>query len=156
MPRWPSGAYFAASTAARASSAVLTCGTWTPQAPRSRNGAMISGLLPTGRTMGAMPLSSAAPMHASAGATVIQPGGERELIRDGRIDVAALWRHLGRPVVHSADGSAWALGTAAADRAAALRSLEAPDFSLPDRDGRLHSLSEQRGKKVLLVSWASW
>ena len=48
------------------------------------------------------------------------------------------------------------LGAAAADRAAALRSLEAPDFTLPDRTGRLHSLSEHRGKKVLLVSWASW
>jgi len=86
----------------------------------------------------------------------VPPGRERELLRGGQIDVAALWRHLGRPVVHSADGRAWVLGAAAADRAAALRALEAPDFSLPDRDGRLHSLSEQRGKKVLLVSWASW
>src|SRR5438094_2216376 len=40
MPRCPSGAYFTASTAARASSAVLTWGTCTPHAPRSRNGAM--------------------------------------------------------------------------------------------------------------------
>jgi len=86
----------------------------------------------------------------------VPPGRERELMRDGQIDVAALWRHLGQPLVHSADGRAWALGTAAADRAAALRSLHAPDFSLPDRTGRLHSLSEHRGKKVLLVSWASW
>src|SRR6267142_1476872 len=73
MPRWPSGAYFTASTAARASSAVLTWGTCTPQAPRSRNGAMISGLLPTGRTIGAMPASSAAVMQASAVSTVIEP-----------------------------------------------------------------------------------
>ena len=48
------------------------------------------------------------------------------------------------------------LGTAAAERESALRSLQAPDFSLPDRTGRRHSLSEHRGKKVLLVSWASW
>src|SRR6266850_434239 len=73
MPRWPSGPYFTASTAARASSAVLTWGTCTPQAPRSRNGAMISGLLPTGRTIGAMPASSAAVMQASAVSTVIEP-----------------------------------------------------------------------------------
>ena len=83
-------------------------------------------------------------------------GRERELLRDGQIDVAALWRHLGQPVVHSADGGAWVLGTGAAEREAALRSLQAPDFSLPDRTGRVHSLAEQRGKKVLLVSWASW
>ena len=84
------------------------------------------------------------------------PGREGEFVRDGQIDAAAVWRHLGQPLAHSADGGVWVLGAAAADRATALRSLEAPDFSLPDRSGRLHSLSEHRGKKVLLVSWASW
>jgi peroxiredoxin len=34
--------------------------------------------------------------------------------------------------------------------------LEAPDFTLPDIDGKQHSLSDYRGKKVLLLSWASW
>src|SRR5262249_39718804 len=34
---------------------------------------MISGLLPTGRTIGAMPVSSAAAMQASAVSTVIEP-----------------------------------------------------------------------------------
>ena len=86
----------------------------------------------------------------------IPPGRESELLRGGQVDVAALWRHLGQPLVHSADGVAWVLGTAAADRVEALRSLQAPDFSLPDRTGRRHSLAEHRGKKVLLVSWASW
>ena len=86
----------------------------------------------------------------------IPAGREREFFRGEQIDAAALWRHLGQPLAHSADGSAWVFGTSAADRAAALRSLEAPDFTLPDRTGRRHSLSEHRGKKVLLVSWASW
>jgi hypothetical protein len=86
----------------------------------------------------------------------IPPGREREFVRGGQIDAAAVWRHLGQLLAHSTDGGVWVLGTAAADRAAALRSLAAPDFSLPDRSGRLHSLSEHRGKKVLLVSWASW
>ena len=86
----------------------------------------------------------------------VPAGRERELMRDGLIDVAGLWRHLGQPLVHSDDGRAWVFGAAAADRAASLRSLQAPDFSLPDRTGRRHSLSEHRGKKVLLVSWASW
>jgi AhpC/TSA family len=86
----------------------------------------------------------------------IPPGRERELLRGDQIDVAALWRYLDQPLAHSADGRAWVLGTAAADRAAALRSLQAPDFTLPDRTGRPHSLSEHRGKKVLLASWASW
>jgi len=86
----------------------------------------------------------------------LPPGREQELVRDGRVNVAALWRHLGRPVVHSARGQAWVLGQAAGERAAALRSLQAPDFTLPDPGGRLHSLADHRGKKVLLVTWASW
>jgi hypothetical protein len=39
---------------------------------------------------------------------------------------------------------------------AALRSLEAPDFSLPDLDGRVHRLSDYRGKKIFLFSWGSY
>ncbi len=34
--------------------------------------------------------------------------------------------------------------------------LEAPDFSLPDLHGRMHTLSEHRGKKALLIAYASW
>jgi hypothetical protein len=86
----------------------------------------------------------------------IPPGREREFLRGDQIDAARLWRHLGQPLEHSEDGGTWVFGTSAADRAAALSSLEAPDFSLPDRSGRRRSLSEHRGKKVLLVSWASW
>jgi len=86
----------------------------------------------------------------------IPRGREHEFLRGDQIDAARLWRHLGQPLAHSAGGGIWVFGTAAADRAAALSSLEAPDFSLPDRTGRPHSPSEHRGKKVLLVSWASW
>ena len=32
----------------------------------------------------------------------------------------------------------------------------APNFTLPDLNGRVHSLADFRGKKVLLVTWASW
>src|SRR4029450_6876924 len=64
------------------------------------------------------------------------PGREREFLRGDQIEVAALWRHLGHPLVHSADGGAWVLGTAAADRAASLRSLQAPEVSLPHQTGR--------------------
>jgi len=32
----------------------------------------------------------------------------------------------------------------------------APDFALPDRDGKMVRLSDFRGKKVLIVTWASW
>ena len=91
------------------------------------------------------------------GACVPLPAGrESELVRDGRVEVGALWRHLGKALAHSEAGDVWVLGEGAGDRAEALRSLQAPDFSLPDPSGAMHSLSEQHGKKVLLVTWASW
>ena len=74
----------------------------------------------------------------------------------GAVDVAAFWRHLGKPVVHDEARTTWVLGLGARERAAALETLEAPDFRLPDLDGRMQGLSDQRGKKVLLVTWASW
>jgi hypothetical protein len=59
-------------------------------------------------------------------------------------------------VVHDAAHGVWSIGEAAPARRAAMESLEAPDFTLPDLDGRPHSLRDYRGKKVFLVSWASW
>ena len=75
---------------------------------------------------------------------------------NGRVNFAAFARHLRMPVVHDDDANVWLAGEPAATRADALRSLEAPDFRLPDLDGVRHALSDYRGKKVLLLSWASW
>jgi hypothetical protein len=78
------------------------------------------------------------------------------LVEGGRVDLTALADALGRPLVLDAEERAAYLGAAAQERAETLRSLVAPDFSLPDLDGKLHTLREQRGKKVLLVAYASW
>ena len=72
------------------------------------------------------------------------------------IDLAAFAGALGRPLAAEPGESVASLGAASADRAAALASLEAPDFTLPDLAGRLHTLSDHRGKKVLLIAYASW
>ena len=77
-------------------------------------------------------------------------------VRSGRVDVAAFWTKLGGPVVAAEDGDVWALGAPADERNAALRGLVAPDFTLPDVDGNPRTLSELRGKKVFLATWASW
>lgn len=79
-------------------------------------------------------------------------------VRDagGEIDAAALWQSLGHPVAHDASGRHWVLGTGARARGSALQSLQAPNFELPDIDGRPHRLSDYRGQKVLLITWASW
>ena len=74
----------------------------------------------------------------------------------GRVDVEAFWRRLGNPVLRASDGETWVLGAGAEERNAALAGLMAPDFTLPDLSGRPRTLSDLRGKKVLLVTWASW
>jgi len=74
----------------------------------------------------------------------------------GRVDVEAFWRRLGNPVLCSDDRETWVLGAGADDRNAALAGLVAPDFTLPDLSGTPRTLSQSRGNKVLLVTWASW
>jgi hypothetical protein len=75
----------------------------------------------------------------------------------GRLDFAAFAAALGHPAARDEEHGVWAFGPAvgrglAADSGAVV----APDFRLPDLDGNLRTLAEQRGKKVLLYCWASW
>lgn len=79
-----------------------------------------------------------------------------EFVSDRSYNLAALANLLGVPSVSDAEFNAWCFGEAASERKRSLTSLDAPDFTLPDLDGKMHSLHEHRGKKVLVVSWASW
>jgi hypothetical protein len=72
------------------------------------------------------------------------------------VDLAGVARLLGRPLALDAAERAAYLGAAADERAARLTSLDAPDFTLPDLAGQLHRLADYRGRKVLLVAYASW
>jgi len=60
-----------------------------------------------------------------------------------------------QPVAHDEALSTWYFGPRG-DQRQGLASLIAPDFSLPDMNGKMHSLSDFKGKKVFLVTWASW
>jgi hypothetical protein len=81
---------------------------------------------------------------------------EGALVRDGGVDLGGLARALARPLAVDTEEGAAFLGASARERSQALAAQQAPDFSLPDLDGRLHTLREHRGKKILLVAWASW
>ena len=72
----------------------------------------------------------------------------------GRVDLAAFTAHMGQPMLR--DGDALAFGESVSARHDALFSLDAPDFTLPDIDGTLHSLADFRGKKVFMYSWGSY
>lgn len=86
----------------------------------------------------------------------IPSGRESEFVRPGLFNLSALARHLGEPFVQDKQHGIWSFSEAPGEIGDRLNSLQAPDFSLPDLDGQLHSLSDYRGKKVLLMSWASW
>lgn len=79
-----------------------------------------------------------------------------EAAREGQVDLQAFWRRIGHPILHDEAGETWVLGTGAEERNRSLAGLDAPDFALPDLDGRLHRLSALRGSKVFLATWASW
>jgi hypothetical protein len=83
------------------------------------------------------------------------PAGSR-LGEGGAFDLVEVAATIDRPLALDVDEQAAYLGASAAERAQALASLIAPDFTLPDLDGRPHTLSAHRGKKVFLVAWASW
>ncbi len=90
------------------------------------------------------------------GAICIPVRDRAALVAHEAIDLVELARVTGRPLALDAAERSAAIGTPAEERVATLRGLEAPDFTLPDLNGREHRLSEHRGKKVLLIAYASW
>jgi hypothetical protein len=78
------------------------------------------------------------------------------LFTDDRLDLGAVVGALGRPAVVDGPAGLVAVGLDAAPRRTALRSLVAPQFTLPDLDGNPHELSEWRGRKRLLHAFSSW
>jgi len=72
------------------------------------------------------------------------------------VNFTALANEVGFPWVCNLQHRTWYFGPDPNARATALKSLKAPDFELPDIDGLVHRLSDNLGKKTLLVSWASW
>jgi hypothetical protein len=86
----------------------------------------------------------------------VPDGQSADYVRDNLINLPAFWRRMEKPLAHDRNVEVWAFGESAAERAGKLRSLDAPDFALSDLAGKEHSLSEYRGKKVFLATWASW
>jgi len=90
------------------------------------------------------------------GSVCIPVRDRASLVCNGGLDLETFAALLDRPLALDVEERAAALGERAEDRAAALATLEAPDFTLPDLSGRMHTLSDHRGKKVLLIAYASW
>jgi hypothetical protein len=82
-------------------------------------------------------------------------GHESRINADG-VDLGTFAQLLDRPLALDAEHAVAAIGTSAGTRLQQLDSGLAPDFTLPDLSGKTHSLSDFRGKKVLLIAYASW
>jgi hypothetical protein len=65
-------------------------------------------------------------------------------------------RLVRQPAARDGEQAVWYFGPRPEEQNEYLNSLVAPDFTLPDINGRQRSLSDFRGKKVLLLTWASW
>jgi hypothetical protein len=90
----------------------------------------------------------------------IPEGRKDEFIRQRSgatwFNLSAFARLVKQPAAHDAKNAIWYFGPRPEEQNSYLTSLIAPDFTLPDIHGKQHSLSDFRGKKVLLITWASW
>ena len=71
-------------------------------------------------------------------------------------NLSAFARLLKQPVAHNAKHGVWYFGPRPDEQNGYVNTLTAPNFTLTDLNGIKHSLSDFRGKKVLLITWASW
>src|SRR3954451_20712205 len=87
------------------------------------------------------------------GVCVPLPPLERDSV--GRIDVRVVAERLGMPIAHDEAHGLWALGPRSGDRKV-LDSVRMPELALSDFHGDTFDLASTRGRKVVLLAWASW
>jgi hypothetical protein len=78
----------------------------------------------------------------------------KELKSGAWFNLSGFARRVHQSSVH--DAGVWSFGEIPVVRGEFYRSRVAPDFAVADRRGRTVHLSDFRGKKVLVVTWASW
>jgi len=71
-------------------------------------------------------------------------------------NVTAFADKLKQSYVTDHESGIWSFGEMPIHRSDFLDSAKAPDFELKDRHGKTVRLSDFRGKKVFLGTWASW
>jgi len=80
----------------------------------------------------------------------------RAMTRGSYFNLSAFAQRVGQRQIANPAARVWSFGEIPVVRGAFLEGRMAPEFVVPDRSGRPVRLSQFRGKKVLLVTWASW
>ena len=80
----------------------------------------------------------------------------KTMTRGASFNLSAFAKRVGQHVVADTESHVWSFGEIPVVRGSFLESRQAPALTVPDRKGRPVSLARFRGKKVLLVTWASW
>lgn len=90
------------------------------------------------------------PIRKEGAALVRKSGGQTWF------NLTGFARKLKQSYISDDSTRVWSFGEIPAVRGGFLNSRVAPDFAMADRKGNMVHLSDFRGKKVLLVTWASW
>jgi len=80
----------------------------------------------------------------------------KAMTRGDYFNITAFAKKAGQPVVAEPDARVWSFGEMQALGGGLASSRVAPDFEVPDRLGRPVHLAGFRGKKALVITWASW
>jgi hypothetical protein len=80
----------------------------------------------------------------------------RGMMRGDLFNLTAFATRVGQKFIADPAARVWSFGEIPLVQGAYLESRIAPDVTVPDRKGTPVRLSKFRGKKVLLVTWASW
>ena len=78
----------------------------------------------------------------------------KALKRNGWLNLSGFARKVRQSVV--SEGPVWSFGEMPMLRAGFLESRTAPDFAVQNRQGKTVRLKDFRGRKILLLTWASW
>jgi hypothetical protein len=80
----------------------------------------------------------------------------KDMVRGNYFNLTAFAKKAGQQVVADAEARVWSFGEMQALGGGLSNTRMAPDITVPDRLGRPVHLAGFRGKKALVVTWASW